>query len=206
MSTEHAKAAKRAALWAADEHACRQADVAENARQTAAAASLAAAGVSKEEGRRWMEAAKSGKVHEQKRLLAGAPRLLAYQGQGTNYSFTGHTALHWAAAKGHLAAIKWLLLKGANPNAQNHAGATPLHAAVSNSQVAAASMLLFEGEADPELRDDFGELALDVALERCHAAVKLMHIAAKVVPMRKQEAQQWSLRDMRTLLGLVDSG
>lgn len=25
-----------------------------------------------------------------------------YRGQGTNFSFTGHTALHWAAAKGQV--------------------------------------------------------------------------------------------------------
>jgi hypothetical protein len=61
--------------------------------------------------------------------------LLQYQGQGTNFSFTGHTAAHWAAAKGHVEVIRWLLAAGAAADAVNHAGSTPLHSAAGNGQV-----------------------------------------------------------------------
>lgn len=61
--------------------------------------------------------------------------LLLYQGQGTNFSFTGHTAVHWAAAKGQVQALRWLLTHGAVVDAVNHAGSTPLHSAAGNGQV-----------------------------------------------------------------------
>jgi hypothetical protein len=82
------------------------------------------------------------------RMLDVNPRLLSYQGQGTAYSFTAHTALHWAAAKGHVHAVRWLLQQGASAGTRNAAGGTPLHAALSNKQLEAARALLTEGAAD----------------------------------------------------------
>ena len=52
-----------------------------------------------------MEAAKGGSCQELESLLAANFALIQYQGQGTNFSFTGHTALHWAAAKGRVRAV-----------------------------------------------------------------------------------------------------
>jgi hypothetical protein len=95
-----------------------------------------------------MEAAKSGDVKTMAHMLASNQRLLMYRGQGTAYSFTAHTALHWAAAKGRVHAVRWLLQQGAGAGARNAAGGTPLHAALSNRQLEAAHVLLLEGAAD----------------------------------------------------------
>jgi hypothetical protein len=76
--------------------------------------------------------------------------LLQYQGQGTNFSFTGHTAVHWAAAKGQLEALRWLLTHGASADAVNHAGSTPLHSAAGNGQVRGSSPTHTWGALVPE--------------------------------------------------------
>ncbi|MGB9602646.1 MAG: ankyrin repeat domain-containing protein [Limisphaerales bacterium] len=41
----------------------------------------------------------------------------------------GKTPLHYAAAKGHLAVVEWLVKNGANVNARNSSGITPLYLA-----------------------------------------------------------------------------
>jgi hypothetical protein len=79
-------------------------------------------------------------VAELRRMAEGNALLLGYRGQGTSYGFCGHTALHWAAAKGHVEAVRWLLRCGADVDARNFAGSTPLHTAVGNEQVRGASL------------------------------------------------------------------
>lgn len=74
--------------------------------------------------------------------LTAAHPLLHAQGQGTSYSFTGHAALHWAAAKGQAQCLRWLLGRGAAVDQANAAGGTALHAAVANAQVRGASSAL----------------------------------------------------------------
>ena len=51
-------------------------------------------------GKEWLEAAKRGDVGAMEPLLAANPDLLSYNGKGCSLGFIGHTALHWAAAKG----------------------------------------------------------------------------------------------------------
>ncbi len=70
------------------------------------------------------------------------------QGEGTNFSFTAHTALHWTAAKGHASAVRWLLAAGASPSRVNASGSTALHAAADNKQLVCAQTLLLFGGAD----------------------------------------------------------
>ncbi len=77
---------------------------------------------------------------------------LRAQGEGTNFSFFGHTALHWAAAQGQAACVRWLLGAGADVARGNRAGSTPLHVAVEHGQMEAAKMLISEGGADVEVR------------------------------------------------------
>ena len=69
-----------------------------------------------------MEAAKAGDLELVQTLYSQNVNLLLYKGQGTNYAFTGHSALHWAAAKGNIEVCSWLLSKGANVHLTNNAG------------------------------------------------------------------------------------
>lgn len=88
-----------------------------------------------------------GSLHFQHRLG------MLPQGEGTNYSFTAHTALHWAAAKGHAALTRWLLAAGASASLPvNAGGGTPLHAAADNQQMGCAEVLLILGGADIQVR------------------------------------------------------
>lgn len=74
------------------------------------------------------------------------------QGQGTNYSFVGSTALQWACAKGHLACARWLLGRGADARLGNAAGATPLHAAVTHEHLEVVQLLMLGAGADAQVR------------------------------------------------------
>ncbi|EFJ44630.1 molecular chaperone, partial [Volvox carteri f. nagariensis] len=159
------KMARRAALLAADaaaerEEARREAEKAAQAEAAAAAAGLR----SREEGRAWLEAARRGDLPTLERMLAENPRLLSYQGQGTSFAFTLHTALHWAAARGHTAVARWLLQQGADPDLPNAAGATPLHAAASQRADDCARLLVLEAGAKMDVLDSLGDTVRDILL------------------------------------------
>ena len=62
--------------------------------------------VARDEGRSWINAAKAGDVPGLEALLGANAHLLRYRGEGTSFGFTGHSALHWAVAKGHCAAAR----------------------------------------------------------------------------------------------------
>ncbi|MEW5309646.1 MAG: hypothetical protein WDW38_001520 [Sanguina aurantia] len=125
-----ARALRRAALQAEAEAADREEEKEEAGRDAAAVAAAAAAGVSRDEGRAWLETARGGGLQRCKRCCGGRhscwPMLK---------SFTGHTALHWVSAKnGHhqlrarAPAVRWLLGAGAPVEAGNKSGnsqATP---------------------------------------------------------------------------------
>lgn len=57
--------------------------------------------------------------------------LLTWRGPGI-----GHTALHWAAAKGHLALVQWLLSTGVPVDIRNAENSTALHSAAANGELA----------------------------------------------------------------------
>jgi ankyrin repeat protein len=82
------------------------------------------------------------------RLLSESPNAIAPGGASAG-------VLHLMAKRGNLAAVKWLLEKGANPNARwSHWGAevTPLHLASAHGHVDVVRQLLATG-ADPRIRD-----------------------------------------------------
>ncbi|GLI65651.1 hypothetical protein VaNZ11_009251 [Volvox africanus] len=160
------KAARRAALLAADAAAELKAAQREAEKAALAEAAAAAAGLrSREEGKGWLEAARRGDLKALRRMLTGNPRLLGYQGQGTNFAFTMHSALHWAVAKGHTAVARWLLQQGADPDMPNAAGATPLHAAARQRSDDCARLLVLEASAKMAVPDSFGETARDILLQ-----------------------------------------
>lgn len=160
-----AEAAAADALEEAAERAERAEREAQRAKSDAAAA---ACGVAKVEGREWLEAAKKGELAHLAAALARNPRLLQYAGEGTSLGFTGHSALHWAAAKGRCEAVRWLLRQGANPDAVNKAGSTAVHAAAQNNQLEAAKVLMYEGGSDGFVQDDLQETAREVAVAAGH--------------------------------------
>jgi ankyrin repeat protein len=82
------------------------------------------------------------------RLLREIPQLVAQGGPGAG-------VVHLMAKRNDVAAVKWLLAHGADPNARwSHwdAEVTPLHLAVLGGHVAIVRLLL-EAGADPRIRD-----------------------------------------------------
>ncbi|KEY74994.1 hypothetical protein S7711_01337 [Stachybotrys chartarum IBT 7711] len=86
----------------------------------------------------------------------------------------GETALHLAAAGGHLDAAKVLIQNGSNLDSVTSIGETPLHWAVSKGQLAMATLLIDAG-ASADVRVSSGETALHVAAAKGDvAAVHLL--------------------------------
>ena len=86
----------------------------------------------------WFAAAKCGDVEELCALHAQHAALLHVQGPGV-----GHTALHWAAAKGHVSAVCWLLAQpGTDVNARNACQSTAVHAAATHGHEDVVRVLL----------------------------------------------------------------
>lgn len=69
------------------------------------------------------DAAENGDLETVKRLIGENPNLLEAPDR------EGKTPLHYAAAKGHLNVVEFLVSKGANVNARNSSGVTPLYLA-----------------------------------------------------------------------------
>lgn len=115
--------------------------------------------------RSWLDAARQGALTTMQSLLSQHCQLLRYQGTGTSYAFTGNSALHWAAAKGHIEVVCWLLQQGADIQQVNEAGEAALHTAVGHGQVACAQVLVLQGGADVHMQDGLGQSALEVSNE-----------------------------------------
>lgn len=84
----------------------------------------------------------------------------------------GETALHLAAEKGDLAAIKHLLKnKHVDVNAQDRHGETALHRAAKNGRLDVVLALLANEKADPGLKNLKGETALHLAVKKKHPEI-----------------------------------
>lgn len=113
----------------------------------------------------WFQASKVNDVTSLERLLAADPALLHSTARGI-----GHSALHWAAASGNLAAVRWLLDAGASASLRNSSERTPLHTAASGGHLAVVEELCTRG-ADPLAVDSDGETVMDNAVARGHEEV-----------------------------------
>lgn len=113
-------------------------------------------------GRSWLDAARYGDLHTMQSQLAAHPELLQYSGTGTSYAFTGNSALHWSAAKGHVGIVRWLLQQGADVHQVNQAGETAVHTAVGHGQAGCAQVLVLQGGADVQVQDGLGQSAVQV--------------------------------------------
>lgn len=60
----------------------------------------------------------------------------------TKLNQDGNTALHYAAANGHLEILEFILQNGADPNARNSSGNTPLHWACFCNQLECVRVLV----------------------------------------------------------------
>ena len=163
--------------------------------------------IPKDLGRKWMNAAKAGDLDTLKSMLGSDTYFLLYKGSGTNYSFTGNTAVHWCAAKGHTEALRWLLMEGGDANAPNNAGSTPIHSAAVNGQHETAKILLFEFGGNSMIPDGLGDLPRDCVIakgkEWSEGMVSLLDLSVRVKQLRREDKEGWTLRAMRTVLSLA---
>ena len=112
-------------------------------------------------GQKWVEAAKRGDRAEMEALLRSeGGGILHYKARGI-----GHSALHWAAARGEIAIMRWLLSIHADVNARNASDGTPLHTAAAQGQAFALALLL-EAGADTTLLNDDGVSAAQLAVAK----------------------------------------
>ena len=74
----------------------------------------------------------------------------------------GLTPLHWSAQRDHTQMIRTLLLEGANPDAIEDDGWTALHYSALLGSLKSVKELI-KGDADPKIRNENGEVPLDLA-------------------------------------------
>lgn len=113
----------------------------------------------------------------------------SYVADGADVNFKGHggsTALHKAAANGHVEVVRFLASKGAKL-LTNESASTPLHWAAMNGQGDTVKLLLelYDDSVDVLAKNSFGRSAMTEALSRGHEDVArqiLMHKSADVPP------------------------
>ena len=76
-------------------------------------------------------------------------------------SWTGWTALHYAAYNGHNEVVKTLIQAKCDVNMKNESGSTALHHATSNGHYEVVIILLESG-ADPDIRMKGGQTPIDL--------------------------------------------
>ncbi len=89
---------------------------------------------------------------------------------------TGRTALNWAAWRGDVEMMRFLLAHGADINVTNKSGYTPIHHAVENCQVKAYSFLLEQG-ADTSIASRNGRSLRESAKLDCPKLLELIPTA-----------------------------
>lgn len=88
----------------------------------------------------------------------------------------GRTAMHWMAFNGNEAAVRELIISGADINGRVKTGSTPLHLAAYNGHAAVAKLLIEHG-AKVNARTKAGITPLDWARRNGHEEVTLLLIA-----------------------------
>ena len=112
--------------------------------------------------------------------LNRAKRLVA---KGAEVNHLGWTPLHYAASKGHVEVVKYLLSIGAMPNAPAPDGTSPIMMAARSGSLDAVQVLLNAG-ADPSAININGENAVNAARDNGHTS--LADSLAKVIARRDQ--------------------
>ena len=95
----------------------------------------------------------------------------------------GYTALHWAAAEGHLKVLTALLQsQRVNVHAKTKSGASALHWAAGQGSAEAVKQLLVY-KADPRQEDEQGETALFWGCTNAHPQVVNLLLVSKAKPL-----------------------
>jgi len=113
--------------------------------------------------------------------LNRAKRLVA---KGAEFNHLGWTPLHYAASKGHVDIVKYLLSIGAMPNAPAPDGTSPIMMAARSGSLDAVQVLLNAG-ADPAAININGENAVTSARDNGHTT--LAESLSKVIAKRNQQ-------------------
>ena len=199
-------------LSAADQTAPSRDDVKENVAPLApevAAVTAAVNALDKSDVRAWLAAAKDGDLARMKAMHSRNPALLYAWGKGTSLGFTANSAQHWAAAKGRVDVIRWLLAQGMSPDVRNNADSTPLHSAAGAGQDGSIRALLLEGGADSTLRNGLDETPRDVAVGRKKgdgdSLAATIDLCSRVAQLASAKAagEAWPMRLMQAALQLA---
>jgi palmitoyltransferase len=98
----------------------------------------------------------------------------------------GHTALHWAAYKGHQFVVMYLMRQGADLNAQDSLGNTPLHWAAQQHQDEVVSILTRSG-AEVKMGDSKGQKAEIHAVKKGHLNTWKNLMLIQQIPWKNSE-------------------
>lgn len=159
----------------------------------------------KDAQRRWLGAAKAGDLGVMRTILDADENLLYANGDGTNYGFSGNTAMHWAASKNHVECIRWLYARGMDPNVINKGDSTPAHSAAGSGALEALRTLVHECGADVDRANDVDERPIDIATHRgYHDVVTLLKTGAALETLREEFLRQGSYTIKRAK-GVLDS-
>ena len=199
-------------LGASDQTAPSRDDVKENVAPLApevAAVTAAVNALDKSDVRAWLAAAKDGDLARMKAMHSKNPALLYAWGKGTSLGFTANSAQHWAAAKGRVDVIRWLLAQGMSPDVRNNADSTPLHSAAGAGQDGSIRALLLEGAPDSTLRNGLDETPRDVAVGRKKgdgdSLAGTIDLCSRVAQLAAAKAagEAWPMRTMQAALQLA---
>lgn len=123
----------------------------------------------------------------------------------------GNAPLHLAAAGGHAAAVRELLVDGGNPNLPNEAGNTPLHLACTHGHASIVLSLLLHRSTDCNVRNASGQTARDLAAEAGHLPVLAKAVTESIsFPYMRQQPRHglfWAVQneDMEELAAVMDT-
>ena len=83
-----------------------------------------------------------------------------------------NTALHMAAANGHLKIVEMLIkVEALNPNIQNDSGNTALHYACLNGHLEVVKLFVDYKKCDKNIKNETGRIALEDALQTQHTEI-----------------------------------